>query len=336
MTKRRARELPECRGKLTRGRDLKDLTWLRVGGAAEWFFQPADRDDLRDFLAQLHPDIPIFTMGVGSNLIVRDGGIPGVVVRLGRAFSSITIDDGLIRCGAAVPVSRVARTAAKSGYDLSFLRTIPGTVGGAAKMNAGCYGSYLKDCCHKIHYVTRQGQWREITAEEAGFGYRSSQIPDNSVIIETILVGGSVCDPKTLEEKMVWQLQARDLSQPSNMRTAGSTFRNPSGFSSTGRGDDTHELKAWKLIDDAGMRGHRIGGAGVSELHPNFLVNFGDATAAEIEELGERVRRKVYETSGIELEWEIIRVGNTVLPPPKDIKRGNVDSEAGGLKCRAK
>lgn len=317
MAKRQVYDLPACRGVLTRERRLADLTWMRVGGAAELFFQPADVDDLVAFLKQLDRDISVFAMGVGSNLIVRDGGISGLVVRLGRPFAKISIGNGQVRAGAAALLSRVAQLSAQSGYDLTFLRTIPGTVGGAVRMNAGCYGSSIKDVCRQIRYITRDGESVEMTAEAVGFGYRSSDIPKGAVIVEAIFECHTAEDQSKLETQMEAQIEIRNQSQPANMRTAGSTFRNPSGFSSTGKEDDMHELKAWKLIDDAGMRGQRRGGAAVSQLHPNFLVNLGDATAAEIEELGEEVRQKVRETSGIELEWEIIRVGDK-LPNDKD------------------
>ena len=300
--------IPPCRGALNCGRPLSELTWMRVGGPAEWLFQPADIDDLAEFLGRLDRGVPLFVMGVGSNLIVRDGGIAGVVVRLGRPFSGVEIAAPLVRAGAAALDSRVAQTAARAGLDLTFLRTIPGTVGGAVRMNAGCYGSYIADVCREITLVTRCGQVKSISAAEAGFGYRSSAVPDGAVIVEAVFECHP-SPPEELEARMAAQIEFRNDSQPAKARTAGSTFRNPAGYSSTGSPDDTHELKAWKLIDNAGMRGLRRGAAAVSELHPNFLVNLGGATATEIETLGEEVRRRVREDSGIQLEWEIIRVG---------------------------
>ncbi len=281
---------------------------MRVGGPAEWFFQPADIDDLAAFLGRLHPDVPVFAMGVGSNLIIRDGGVKGVVVKLGRPFAGIEFDGRLVRAGAAALDSRVARLAADKGLDLTFLRTIPGTVGGAVRMNAGCYGSYIADVCREVIVVARTGRVKSISAAEAGFGYRSSSIPEDAVIVGAVFECRTA-PPAELEAGMASQIKSRNESQPAKSRTAGSAFRNPAGFSSTGDHDDTHELKAWKLIEDAGMRGLRRGAAAVSEQHPNFLVNLGGATASEIEALGEEVRWRVFQDSGIRLEWEIIRIG---------------------------
>lgn len=300
--------LPPVRGTLTPDRPLADLTWLRVGGPADWLFQPADREDLSAFLAALDPAVPVFPMGVGSNLIVRDGGIRGVVIRLGRGFNGIAVAGTRVTAGAAALDAHVARRAAEAGVDLTFLRTIPGAIGGAVRMNAGCYGSYAADVFRAAVVVLRDGRTVTLGPEEMGFAYRSSGLPEGAVIVEAAFEGPEG-DPEALEAKMAEQIAKRDATQPVKDRTAGSTFRNPAGFSSTGRADDTHELKAWKLIDDAGLRGFRRGGAMMSEKHPNFLTNIGGATAAELEELGEEVRKRVSAQSGLTLEWEIMRVG---------------------------
>lgn len=297
------------RGTLTQDRPLADLTWLRVGGPADWLFQPVDRDDLVAFMRAVDPALPVFAMGVGSNLIVRDGGIRGVVIRLGgRGFNAVEIDGGLVRAGAAALDIHVAKRAAEAGLDLTFLRTIPGTIGGAVRMNAGCYGTYVADCLVEAEAVTREGELRRLTPEDLRFAYRSSTLPDGWVLTGATF-RAEHGDPAALAAKMEEQLARRDATQPTRERTAGSTFRNPAGFSSTGREGDVHDLKAWKLIDDAGLRGHRLGGAQMSEKHPNFLINAGGATAAELEDLGEMVRARVRETSGHELLWEVVRVG---------------------------
>ncbi|WP_104492740.1 UDP-N-acetylmuramate dehydrogenase [Paracoccus denitrificans] len=300
--------LPTPRGSLTPNRTLADLTWLRVGGPADWLFQPADEADLAAFLAALDPAIPVFPMGVGSNLIVRDGGIRGVVIRLGRGFNAIACEGGTVIAGAAALDAHVARRAAEAGLDLTFLRTIPGSIGGAVRMNAGCYGTYVADHLVSVRAVARDGGLHEIAAADLRFGYRHSDLPEGWVVIEARF-RAEPGDPAELAARMEEQLARRDASQPTKDRSAGSTFRNPAGYSSTGRADDSHELKAWTLIDAAGLRGHRLGGAQMSEKHPNFLLNAGGATAAELEALGELVRRKVRETSGHELKWEVIRVG---------------------------
>ncbi|WP_319022415.1 UDP-N-acetylmuramate dehydrogenase [Meridianimarinicoccus sp. MJW13] len=292
----------------TPARPLSDLTWLRVGGPAEIFFQPTDLEDLKATLAGLDPMVPVFPMGVGSNLIVRDGGIRGMVVRLGRGFNQIRIDGDLVVAGAAALDAHVARKAAQAGRDLTFLRTIPGAIGGAVRMNAGCYGQYVADHFVSAQAVSRAGDSVTLSADDLAFGYRHSTLPDGWVLTEATF-RAPAGDPEELEGKMAEQLAKRDATQPTKDRTAGSTFRNPSGFSSTGRADDVHDLKAWKLIDDAGMRGARKGGAQMSEKHSNFLTNAGGATAADLEDLGEDVRKRVFENSGITLEWEIMRVG---------------------------
>lgn len=300
--------LPTPRGTLTPKRPLADLTWLRVGGPADWLFQPADEADLCAFLAELDPTIPVFPMGVGSNLIVRDGGIRAVVVRLGRGFNGIEVQGDKVIAGAAALDAHVARKAAEAGRDLTFLRTIPGTIGGAVRMNAGCYGSYTADVLDEIRVVTRQGQAITLPKSDLHLVYRQSTLPDGWVITSATFTAPTG-DPAALEARMLDQIAKRDASQPTKDRSAGSTFRNPVGHSSTGRADDTHDLKAWKVIDNAGMRGARIGGAQMSPMHSNFLINAGGATATDLEDLGEEVRKKVYEASGITLEWEIMRVG---------------------------
>lgn len=302
--------LPTPRGRLTLNRSLADLTWLRVGGTADAVFQPADRQDLAEFLARLPQEVAIFPMGVGSNLIVRDGGLRAVVIRLGRGFNAIEIDGDVIHCGAAALDSHVARQAADSGLDLTFLRTIPGTMGGALKMNAGCYGAYLADALLCASGYDRAGRAVSYDVQTLGFSYRSSDLPQDVVITDLTLRALGRDTPERLHQKMAAQLAKRDATQPTKDRTAGSTFRNPAGFSSTGQADDIHDLKAWKLIDAAGCRGLELGGAQMSPKHPNFLINTGLATAKDLEALGELVRKMVYDKSGLTLEWEVMRVGD--------------------------
>ncbi|SMR71712.1 UDP-N-acetylmuramate dehydrogenase [Aliiroseovarius halocynthiae] len=299
----------DIRGSLMVDKELAGLTWLRVGGPADWLFMPADEDDLVHFLSELDVNIPVFPMGVGSNLIVRDGGIRGVVIRLGRGFNGVEIDGQTVTSGVAALDAQVAKKAAAEGVDLTFLRTIPGAIGGAVCMNAGCYGSYIADVFQSAIAVTRAGERVTLTAEDLQFQYRQSALPDGWVLTQAVLKGPAG-DPDALAAHMDAQLAKRDETQPTKDRTAGSTFRNPAGFSSTGRADDNHELKAWKVIDDAGMRGATKGGAQMNQMHSNFLTNTGDASAADLEGLGEEVRKKVYEHSGIKLEWEIKRVGD--------------------------
>ena len=302
--------LPTPRGRLTLNRSLADLTWLRVGGAADALFQPADRQDLAEFLARLPQEVAIFPMGVGSNLIVRDGGLRAVVIRLGRGFNAIEIDGDVIHCGAAALDSHVARKAADAGLDLTFLRTIPGTIGGALRMNAGCYGAYFADAFLCASGYDRAGRAVSYDAKTLGFSYRSSDLPQDVIITDMTLRALGRDTPESLHQKMATQLAKRDETQPTKDRTAGSTFRNPAGFSSTGQADDIHEMKAWNLIDAAGCRGLELGGAQMSPKHPNFLINTGLATAKDLEALGELVRKKVYDKSGLTLEWEIMRVGD--------------------------
>lgn len=300
--------LPTPRGTLTPNRPLGDLTWLRVGGPADWLFLPEDEQDLAGFLGALDPSVPVFPMGVGSNLIVRDAGIRAVVIRLGRGFNAIEIQGDRVVAGAAALDAHVARRAAEAGLDLTFLRTIPGSIGGAVRMNAGCYGSYVKDHLVEIRAITRAGEAVTLPAEALHLAYRQSVLPEGAVITQAVFHATSG-DATALEAKMLDQIARRDASQPTKDRSAGSTFRNPVGHSSTGRADDSHELKAWKVIDDAGMRGARLGGAQMSPMHSNFLINTGGATAADLENLGEEVRKRVFTNSGITLEWEIMRVG---------------------------
>jgi UDP-N-acetylmuramate dehydrogenase len=250
-------------------------------------------------------------MGVGSNLIVRDGGIAGVVVRLGRGFNGIAVEGETVTAGAAALDAQVAKRAAEAGRDLTFLRTIPGSIGGALRMNAGCYGTYVADHFIDADVVLRDGTRVTLGPGDISFSYRHTDLPPDAVITH-VRFRAEAGDPAELLAKMEAQLARRDETQPTKERTAGSTFRNPAGFSSTGRADDTHDLKAWKVIDDAGMRGAMRGGAQMSPKHSNFLVNTGGATAADLEGLGEEVRKKVFETSGIELQWEIMRVGRPV------------------------
>jgi len=300
--------LPTVRGRLERDRPLAPLTWLRVGGPAEVLFQPADRADLAAFLAAC--DLPVTPLGVCSNLIIRDGGLPGVAIRLGRGFNGIEVLDGhRLRAGAAALDAHVAKRAAEAGIaGLEFLRTIPGAIGGAVKMNAGCYGHYMADVVVEVTAIDRAGRTVALTPDRLGFGYRSSAVPDDMVIVEAVLQGrpGAPAESAALMDEYI---RRREASQPVKDRSCGSTFRNPAGYSSTGEADDSMELKAWKLIDAAGCRGLRRGGAQMSEKHPNFLINAGGATAEELESLGEDVRRRVKSHSGHDLAWEIRRIG---------------------------
>jgi UDP-N-acetylmuramate dehydrogenase len=306
--------LPTPRGPLTPDRPLADLTWLRVGGPADWLFQPLDEQDLAGFLKALDPSMPVFPIGVGSNLIVRDGGLRAVVIRLGRGFNTIAIHGDLITAGAAALDAHVARRAAEAGLDLTFLRTIPGSIGGAVRMNAGCYGSYVTDHLVEVRLVTRQGEVLTLAAQDLHLRYRQSDLPEGAVLVQATFRAPRA-DPGVLDARMTDQIARRDASQPTKERSAGSTFRNPAGFSSTGRADDSHALKAWTVIDAAGMRGARRGGAQISEKHSNFLINTGGATAADLEELGEEVRKRVFDRTGLTLEWEIMRVGE---PAPQN------------------
>ncbi|WP_299280212.1 UDP-N-acetylmuramate dehydrogenase [uncultured Tateyamaria sp.] len=301
-------DLPQVRGTLTPNKDLSSLTWLRVGGPADWLFQPADIADLQAFMAALPPEVPVFPMGVGSNLIVRDGGLRAVVIRLGRGFNGITVEGETVTAGAAALDAHVARRAADAGTDLTFLRTIPGSIGGAVRMNAGCYGSYTADVFEGAEAVLRDGSLLRLGPDDMNFRYRQSDLPAGAVLT-SVTLRAPLGDAAALHARMEDQLAKRDATQPTKDRSAGSTFRNPAGFSSTGQADDVHDLKAWKVIDDAGLRGAMRGGAQMSEKHSNFLINTGTASAADLEGLGEEVRKKVYDSSGITLEWEIMRIG---------------------------
>lgn len=290
--------LPDVRGRYKPGAMMADLTWFRVGGPAEVLYTPEDEEDLAHFLSHLEPDIPVYVVGVGSNLLVRDKGIPGVVIRLGRGFAQVDIlDDHKIACGTAVPDVMLARSAAKAGIDgLAFYRGIPGAIGGALRMNAGSYGTETKDVLIKAVAYDRTGKRHELSVEDMGYAYRHCSAPDDFIFTSAVFQGrpGQVED---IQAQMDEITQARESTQPIKSRTGGSTFKNPEGH------------KSWQLIDAAGMRGYRVGGAHVSEQHCNFLINDGEASAEDLESLGEQVRAKVKETSGVELNWEIRRVG---------------------------
>ena len=289
--------LPPVRGTYVQGAALKDLVWFRAGGPAEVLFRPADADDLATFLCARSPDMRVSVIGVGSNLLVRDGGIPGVVIRLPAAFGKISVEGTRLRAGAAALDAAVARAAAEAGIGgLEFLRGIPGTVGGALKMNAGCYGKEIKDVFVEATAVDGGGNKITLTAQNMGFVYRKAQVPDDLIFISAVFEG--IHDNSaSVRARMDALVEQRESTQPVKSRTGGSTFKNPPGH------------KAWQLIDDAGCRGLVHGAAQVSEKHCNFLINVGDATAADIEALGEEVRARVKAKSGIELEWEIKRVG---------------------------
>jgi len=290
--------LPAVRGDLTADASLAEYTWFRVGGPADVLFQPADRDDLFDFLAGLPADVPVTVIGVGSNLLVRDGGVRGVVIRLGRSFGQIErAGDQMIRAGAGAidpAVSAFARDLGLAG--LEFLTGVPGTIGGALRMNAGAYGGDMQAITVSATLVDAKGETKHLTAEEIGFSYRHTEVPEDWIFVECTL-RGHAGDSAEIAAKMAAIRAAREDSQPLRTRTGGSTFANPP------------DTSAWKLVDEAGCRGLRVGGAQVSEKHCNFLLNLGDATAADIETLGEEVRARVKATSGVDLRWEIRRIG---------------------------
>jgi UDP-N-acetylmuramate dehydrogenase len=289
--------LPQLRGRLLANQSLAELTWFRVGGPAQVLFVPEDEADLAYALAHLPRDLPVTVVGLGSNLIVRDGGVPGVVIRLGRGFSEIAVEGTWVRVGAAVPDVRVARAAQEAGVaGLAFMRGIPGAVGGALRMNGGAYGRETKDVFVEAHGVERGGTIRTFTNAEMGFSYRHCGVGED-VIFTQALFQGEPGDPQKIAAEMEAITEAREATQPVKSRTGGSTFKNPPGS------------KAWHLIDAAGCRGLKRGDAQVSELHCNFLINLGTASAADIESLGETVRARVKDTSGIALEWEIKRIG---------------------------
>ena len=289
--------LPTVRGRLTADAPLAGVTWFRVGGPAEVMFRPADQTDLADFLTAAPEDVPVTVMGVGSNLLIRDGGIPGVVVRLGREFTTVAVDGNTLTAGAAaldLNVSLAARNAGIAG--LEFLSGIPGTLGGAIKMNGGAYGSEIANVFVSAEGVSRRGGVTTFDTEAMSFRYRRSAAPAGMIFTRCVL-RGERGEPADIGRRMSEIAEKRAESQPIRSRTGGSTFTNPPGH------------KAWELIDKAGCRGLRIGDAQVSEKHCNFLLNLGGATAADLEDLGEEVRRRVFETTGVTLEWEIKRIG---------------------------
>jgi UDP-N-acetylmuramate dehydrogenase len=296
-------KMPALRGRLLANQSLAELTWFRVGGPAQILFMPEDEQDLAYALANLPVDIAVTVIGLGSNLIVRDGGVPGVVIRLGRGFGNVTVEDTRIRAGAAVPDVKVARAAQEAGIaGLSFMRGIPGGVGGALRMNGGAYGRETKDALIEARAVDRQGSVHVLRNTDMGYTYRHCSVPADFIFTEA-LYQGQRGDPAVIAAEMDKITESREATQPIKSRTGGSTFKNPPGH------------KAWQLIDAAGCRGLKVGGAQVSELHCNFLINRGGATAADIEALGENVRRRVKETSGVALEWEIERIG---IAAPRD------------------
>ena len=288
------------RGKLTANAPLAPLVWFKSGGAAEWLFEPKDLSDLQGFLAGLDRAVPVMALGLGSNLIVRDGGVPGVVVRLGKAFAKVTTSAGLtLDCGAGASGILVSSTARDEGIaGLEFLRSIPGTVGGFVRMNGGAYGGEVKDILTDCDVVRRDGSLVTLPVGDLHYTYRHSDLPDG-VIVVAARFKGLPGEPATIQTEMDRIAASREASQPLRSKTGGSTFKNPPGH------------KAWQLVDEAGCRGLTIGGAQVSEKHTNFLLNIGTATSADIEGLGDEVRRRVKAMSGVELEWEIQRVGKT-------------------------
>lgn len=291
---------PDLRGRILANQELSGLTWFRVGGPAQILFTPADDEDLAYLLSKLPEDVPVTVIGLGSNLIVRDGGIPGVVIRLGgKAFGEIAVESGdRLRAGTAVPDVKVARAAADASLDgLAFYRGIPGSIGGALRMNAGAHGGETTDVLVSARGVTRKGEIVTLSHAEMGFTYRNSAASTRDIIFTSALFQGRPGDQAAIQAEMDRVTQAREAAQPIKERTGGSTFKNPEGG------------KAWKLIDAAGCRGLRVGAAQVSEMHCNFLINTGGATAADVEGLGEEVRRRVKEASGFELQWEIKRLG---------------------------
>ena len=291
-------KMPDLRGRLLANQPLAELTWFRVGGAAQLLFMPEDESDLAYFLAHLSRDIPVTVIGLGSNLIVRDAGVPGVVIRLGRGFNAVEIEpDARLRAGAAVPDVKVARAAQEAAIaGLAFYRGIPGAVGGALRMNGGAYGRETKDVLIEARGVDRAGHARVWSNADLHYTYRHCGAPED-VIFTQALYQGALGDAAAIEQEMEKITQSREATQPIKSRTGGSTFKNPP------------EHKAWQLIDAAGCRGLQIGGAQVSPMHCNFLINLGGATASDIETLGETVRQRVQANSGVLLEWEIKRIG---------------------------
>lgn len=296
--------LPQALGKLTENAPLAPLVWFKAGGAAEWLFEPRDVADLQQFLRDLDPAVPVMALGLGSNLIVRDGGVPGVVVRLGKAFAWVdTVGKGAfgidhaLDCGGGASGILVSSTARDHGIaGLEFLRSIPGTVGGFVRMNGGAYGSEVKDILTTCDVVLRSGELVTLPVEELHYTYRHSELPEQAVVVAARF-RGRPGNPDDIQAEMDRISASREMSQPLRTKTGGSTFKNPPGE------------KAWELVDRAGCRGMMLGGAQVSEKHTNFLINTGEATSTEIEALGDEVRRRVRDNSGVELEWEIQRVG---------------------------
>ena len=292
--------LPPVRGKLSGDVPLAPYTWFRVGGAAEAFFMPADEADLAFFLSSMPQDVPVTVLGVASNVIVRDGGIPGVVIRLGPAFGTVSVEGTTVTAGAAALDAKVAKTAANAGVSgLEFYAGIPGTIGGALRMNAGCYGSETKDRLLKAVALDRRGRRLELSVEDLGYTYRHSDAPDNLIFVEAVFEG-EAGEPDAIRARMEEITARREASQPIREKTGGSTFKNPPP---SHLGDS-----AWKVVDRVGGRGHRVGGAQMSELHCNFMINTGDATAADLEALGEEMRARAA-NEGVALDWEIKRVG---------------------------
>jgi UDP-N-acetylmuramate dehydrogenase len=291
-------EMPALRGRLMANQPLAELTWFRVGGPAQLLFMPEDEADLAYLLAHLPGEVPVTTIGLGSNLIVRDGGVPGVTIRLGRGFGEFAVENTDMRVGAAVPDVKVARAAQEAGIaGLSFLRGIPGAIGGALRMNGGAYGRETKDALIEARAVDRSGRIHVLGNIDMHYAYRHCGAPDDYIFTQATL-HGERGDPAAIAAEMDKITESREATQPIKSRTGGSTFKNPPGAK-----------KAWQLIDAAGCRGLRVGDAQVSELHCNFLINLGRATAADIETLGESVRRRVKDNSGVDLEWEIRRIG---------------------------
>ena len=286
------------RGKLEEDAPLAKLVWFKSGGNADWLFEPADLEDLVDFLGRLQEGTPVMALGLGSNLIVRDGGVPGVVVRLGKAFSSVEVRrDNILECGGGAPGILVASTARDAGIaGLEFLRGIPGTVGGFVRMNGGAYGREVADILIDCDVVFPDGNCVNIPVSDLGYSYRHSKLPDGAIVVGARF-RGTKGDPKEIGAEMDRIAEEREQSQPLRTKTGGSTFKNPKGH------------KAWQLVDEAGCRGLEMGGAQVSEKHANFLINTGEATSTDLEALGEEVRRRVAGKTGVNLEWEIKRVG---------------------------
>ncbi len=297
--------MPELRGRLAANFKLADITWFRVGGPAQVLFTPADEADLAYFLKNAPKDLPKVVIGLGSNLLVRDGGVPGVVIRLGRGFGEVKAEPGhRLRAGTVVPDVKVARAAAEAGIKgMAFYRGIPGSIGGALRMNAGAHGRETKDCLIEARAVDPQGNIHVLSNADMKFTYRHCGVPEDWIFTEA-LYGGEPGDPAGIAKEMEHVAEYREANQPIKERTGGSTFKNPPGHS------------AWKLIDAAGMRGFRVGGAHVSNMHCNFLINDQNAKAEDIETLGETVRARVKANSGVTLNWEIIRLGDPLPGRP--------------------